>query len=147
MEPLQTQALAAQTLTDRQAELLRELHRYYATTGEPCHGRYLARRLSLSNTTVRQHLDALYRKGWLYSRRTPIVPVPAATHRQLLRERARDLLHRAVRDGRVIKPSRCARCGCEVEREKLHGHHRDYSQPLEVVWLCRPCHDVADAES
>ena len=24
----------------------------------------------------------------------------------------------------------------------LHGHHEDYSQPLEVVWLCAPCHGL-----
>lgn len=30
----------------------------------------------------------------------------------------------------------CAHCG-EAKTEK---HHPDYSKPLFVVWLCRPCH-------
>ena len=32
----------------------------------------------------------------------------------------------------------CERCGSE-ESEK---HHPDYEKPLEVIWLCRPCHGL-----
>jgi len=33
--------------------------------------------------------------------------------------------------------SKCLRCGSV---EKLERHHFDYSKPLDVVTLCRPCH-------
>lgn len=42
----------------------------------------------------------------------------------------------AIRDGRLI-PQPCERCG---EKNHTHAHHEDYSKPLDVMWLCRPCH-------
>ena len=44
----------------------------------------------------------------------------------------------AVRAGLLEKPSACQVCG-NTER-RLHGHHQDYSKPLEVIWVCPPCH-------
>ena len=40
-----------------------------------------------------------------------------------------------------VKSDACEGCGkwCEDAR-KLHGHHSDYSKPLEVEWLCASCH-------
>jgi len=46
-------------------------------------------------------------------------------------------VNNAVRDGRLNKPDACERCGAEI---KLHGHHEDYSNILDVVWLCPACH-------
>jgi hypothetical protein len=43
----------------------------------------------------------------------------------------------ALRVGRIVRPGACQDCG---ETLPLHGHHEDYSRPLEVVWLCRDCH-------
>lgn len=51
--------------------------------------------------------------------------------------RARYELNLAVRRGEVERPSSCSRCGTNC---KPHGHHEDYSAPLEVVWLCPQCH-------
>jgi hypothetical protein len=30
----------------------------------------------------------------------------------------------------------CSRCGAP----KAEKHHADYARPLDVIWLCRPCH-------
>ncbi len=50
---------------------------------------------------------------------------------------AHTAVYRAVKSGALIKPSRCEQCGSE---RRLHAHHHDYSKPLEVTWLCVPCH-------
>lgn len=47
------------------------------------------------------------------------------------------ILNYNVRKGRVIKPTVCSSCGT---KGPLDAHHEDYSKPLEVIWLCRPCH-------
>ena len=51
--------------------------------------------------------------------------------------RAHRMVSKAVRDGILIKPSNCEGCDSEAA---LHGHHCDYNKPLDVMWLCEPCH-------
>lgn len=50
---------------------------------------------------------------------------------------AKRSVYRAVRYGRLLKPNACSNCGKKCVPE---AHHRDYSKPLEVIWLCRQCH-------
>lgn len=50
--------------------------------------------------------------------------------------RAQTAVNNAVRDRRLIKEP-CALCG---ETEHVHGHHKNYAEPLKVVWLCAKCH-------
>lgn len=59
------------TLTTKQRRLLEVISAYGHTTGEPCSANYLARRVNAHHTTIREHLQALYRHGWL---RTPNAP-------------------------------------------------------------------------
>lgn len=42
---------------------------------------------------------------------------------------------RAVRNGELVRQP-CVRCG----NVKSLAHHEDYDKPLDVVWLCQPCH-------
>lgn len=42
----------------------------------------------------------------------------------------------AIRDGRLSKEP-CAFCGTA---DPVEAHHHDYSKPLDVTWLCKPCH-------
>jgi hypothetical protein len=38
-------------------------------------------------------------------------------------------------------PMCCQMCGLS---KRLERHHPDYDLPLLVVWLCKPCHVIAD---
>lgn len=49
--------------------------------------------------------------------------------------RAQTAVSNAVRDGRLAKLN-CEFCGSD----QVHAHHKDYSRPLDVIWLCAKCH-------
>lgn len=51
---------------------------------------------------------------------------------------ARGKLLSSVYYGKIIRPKLCPICG---DHDLVHGHHEDYSKPLEVDWCCRSCHD------
>lgn len=55
---------------------------------------------------------------------------------------ARRRVAEAVAAGRLIRPSSCENCG--RGNTIIEGHHRNYSEPLVVAWLCRWCHRAAD---
>lgn len=44
----------------------------------------------------------------------------------------------AVKAGRLVRPSTCEECSATDRR--IDAAHHDYSQPLDVRWLCKPCH-------
>jgi hypothetical protein len=58
-------------------------------------------------------------------------------HRNYDKYLAGRILRAAVQRGHISKPKHCTNCGLVCNPE---GHHRDYSKPLEVMWLCRGCH-------
>lgn len=53
---------------------------------------------------------------------------------------AKEKLNRAVKAGKVFKPDSCSKC--KGSEKKMYGHHKDYSKPLEVEWLCSACHGI-----
>jgi hypothetical protein len=66
--------------------------------------------------------DATYRK-------------PKQTDKNRRKSNARAYANVYQRRGKII-PQPCSQCGAEVAEK----HHDDYSKPLSVEWLCRPCH-------
>lgn len=50
--------------------------------------------------------------------------------------RAQTAVNNAIRDRRLEKGP-CSICGTDKD---VHGHHKDYAKPLDVVWLCAKCH-------
>jgi DNA-binding MarR family transcriptional regulator len=60
------------TLTTKQRQLLEAIDGYCQATGEPCSANYLARRFAIHHTTIREHIEALYRRGWLTTPRSPV---------------------------------------------------------------------------
>lgn len=55
----------------------------------------------------------------------------------VIKRHASNLVNNAVRDGKLIKSSKCECCD---NTHRLHGHHDDYAYPLNVRWLCSKCH-------
>jgi hypothetical protein len=70
----------------------------------------------------RDKVNANYRR---YSKNNP------------LQASARSKVGYALKKGELVRPDRCSKCGKVCKPE---AHHPDYSKPLEVEWLCKPCH-------
>lgn len=52
----------------------------------------------------------------------------------------------ALKAGAIKNPGVCFGCGCDASEHRIEAHHRDYTKPLEVIWLCTPCHRQMDAQ-
>lgn len=72
--------------------------------------------------------------------REKLNPPAPRVETDLLKRAARVAVGNAVRDGRLKKPPECEICA--VSDERLHGHHDDYSKPLDVIWVCAACHSL-----
>ena len=70
---------------------------------------------------------ARYMRGWRKTHRL--------TPEQARKDNCRSYAGVYLRRGKLVRAP-CERCG----DEKSQMHHPDYSQPLLVRWLCRPCH-------
>ena len=49
---------------------------------------------------------------------------------------ANAMVARALKSGR-LKKGPCVYCG---STNRIQAHHRDYSKPLDVIWVCFVCH-------
>jgi hypothetical protein len=54
-----------------------------------------------------------------------------------LKRVCKNAVSNAIRDGKLARPSSCSKCGASCKPE---AHHDDYTKPLDVRWLCVPCH-------
>ncbi|SRR5216684_2263199 len=57
------------------------------------------------------------------------------------KDRAHRVVFNALRNGQLVRPRACSNCGKVCIPQ---AHHPDYEKPLEVIWLCRPCHLAED---
>lgn len=58
------------------------------------------------------------------------------------RVHARQVVYYALKVGKLVRPDTCSECGrtgCTIQ-----AHHLSYDDPMNVVWLCIPCHKQAD---
>jgi len=51
------------------------------------------------------------------------------------RQKCHSAVRAAIISGKLVKTP-CEKCG-EI---KSLAHHEDYDKPLDVMWLCQPCH-------
>jgi hypothetical protein len=51
--------------------------------------------------------------------------------------KARYVVSNSLKRGIITKKDKCEICN---SKQKLQAHHRDYTKPLEVLWVCRNCH-------
>ena len=108
---------------------------------------------------VKKHRDLNIEKIKAYDRERAKTPERMAKHREYARSEKGKLSHKkaldnykkryplkyasrvitgnAIRSGKLIRASNCSECG---SKEKIEGHHDDYTKPLEVRWLCEKCH-------
>jgi hypothetical protein len=68
-----------------------------------------------------------YQKAWV--RKHP----DAARLQHRVSRRVQD----AIKRGELARPDTCEACGA---RGRIEAAHHDYSEPLNVRWLCVPCH-------
>ena len=53
------------------------------------------------------------------------------------KENAHKKVARAIKVGKLVKPTVCSIC---PSTEKIEGHHDDYDYPFIIRWLCQKCH-------
>ncbi len=74
-------------------------------------------------------------------RRTPERRVKRAIAQRRRRQgpqgKARMALSSAIYRGKILRPDQCDRC---ENSGFVEGHHNDYTKPLDVEWICNPCH-------
>lgn len=40
----------------------------------------------------------------------------------------------------IVRPNRCQHC--HKWSQRIEGHHEDYAHPIDLMWLCKPCHGL-----
>lgn len=55
----------------------------------------------------------------------------------------RGAVAKALKDGRLVRPKVCSRCGKEG---RIVGHHPNYWNPFDVEWICAKCHAKGHCE-
>lgn len=118
----------------------KELADYYMTAkGAPMHickacHKEAMRRNRLKNPEVQER-----------ERKRAKLPHRRATARRvavLWREENPEAYKAQTKVGNAIRDGKLKRCPCTIcgTTKHVHAHHKDYSKPLDVTWLCARCH-------
>jgi hypothetical protein len=92
------------------------------------------KRIRLQRRRHRRLNPEQYRKQWQRDRRKP-------GYKQ--KHAARLTAYWAVQAGLLPRKYNCEKCGIDARHARLAKHHVDYYDPLNIVWLCGPCHGKA----
>ena len=77
-------------------------------------------------------------KAWHSKNKSRVAKNMRAYHkREPVKSAARRKAYQAKINGRITVPDECEECGGQ---SPLDMHHDDYSKPLDVRFLCKPCH-------
>lgn len=100
----------------------RENNKNYFKNLSPEKKKVMVEKAIENRKTATREQNLLWRKNWKIK------------ERKLYPEKyyARKALQRAVYNNKVTR-GKCLVCGTD---ENIHGHHDDYSKPLDVTWLC-----------
>lgn len=79
------------------------------------------------------------RKYWYLHAKERIKSNSDSRKKYAYKEHARQKMRYAIEHGKMEQKP-CVICG----EEKTQGHHKDYSKPLDVVWLCTVHHGLVD---
>jgi hypothetical protein len=121
----------------------------------PCHREYMALYRARHRASLVAYARSYYRAHpdrWHYDpsrindeQKRRYTSAWRADHPEWVRllNRANNTVRRALKDGRLVKERACEACG--ATNRKIAGAHHDYTRPLDVVWLCYPCHSRWDA--
>jgi transposase-like protein len=55
-------------------------------------------------------------------------------------DRAQNIVELAIQKRILVRPELCQNCKGRGNSRGIHAHHHDYNKPLDVMWLCQPCH-------
>jgi hypothetical protein len=56
---------------------------------------------------------------------------------------AHQLVVKALKLGTLVRPKICSECH-QPSDYPIQAHHKDYDKPLDITWLCFPCHRKQD---
>lgn len=121
-----------------------------ASSQKHCHTCRPAVRRGYYRHRYRKHRDTILKAADPYrkSPKAKRMRVQASLRSQAkypLKQLARTAVKRAIKSGVLSRPDTCDHCGGSATR--IEGHHPDYSKPLKVLWLCRPCHNIIHGRS
>lgn len=81
------------------------------------------------------HREELLPRLRLHSGPTHYNPETAPAHKAVLQ---------ALHQGTLVRPSNCENCSIPCKPQAHHHHGYDEEYHLDIIWLCIPCHSLAD---